>query len=157
MTTRPRSKSNTSLTELLLFDLTDPPAADFTVLISGLMSKTAPAKAPGGFISGLRHSLHAAYGPRTATCVGLNQNQAAGQRQTRDQSIVLSGFHERRSHPPPPTLTEHMDVALGDGVEAAARQQDNVRFSGFCHCVSVFFCCCRIPVQSGAGPVWFRL
>lgn len=38
--------------------------------------------------------------------------------------------------PDPPTaqkLTEHMDVSLGDGVEAAARQQDDVGFGGFCH------------------------
>lgn len=30
-------------------------------------------------------------------------------------------------------LTEHLDVALGDGVEAAAGQQDNVGLGGFGH------------------------
>ena len=44
---------------------------------------------------------------------------------------------ERASHPPP--LTEHMDVSLGDGVEAAAGQQDDVRFGVFCHGSSRFF------------------
>lgn len=37
----------------------------------------------------------------------------------------------------PQMLTEHMDVSLGDGVEAAAGQQDDVRLTGFRHSDSV--------------------
>lgn len=49
-------------------------------------------------------------------------------------------------------LTEHMDVSLGDGVEAAAGQKDDVGFGGFCHgFLSVFL---WVPVRSGAGPVF---
>lgn len=34
---------------------------------------------------------------------------------------------------PPQMLTEHVDVSLGDRVEAAAGQQDHVRLAGFRH------------------------
>lgn len=53
---------------------------------------------------------------------------------------------------PPPLhpLTEHMDVSLGDGVEAAAGQQDHVRL-GFCHRVLRV-----LLVRSRTGPVRCR-
>ncbi|KAG7222907.1 hypothetical protein INR49_027225 [Caranx melampygus] len=43
-----------------------------------------------------------------------------------------------------------MDVSLGDGVEAAAGQQDDVGLGGFCHGRLRFFC---FLCESRAGPV----
>lgn len=56
-------------------------------------------------------------------------------------SRFLSTKNTHTSTPSTPTarrpLTEHMDVSLGDGVEAAAGQQDHMGFGGFRHGVSL--------------------